>query len=426
MENDGWLAAPAARAVFMRLPVPIALISAAGEVVLENERFARYFDASRINPAQLEALDATEEEPWSLVRMPGRGGGMVDAWAQSFEVYGSRVLVLDELRSARWAPELKQLHARLAALEKLSATDHLTGAWNRAHFDRVIESELGRSARFRQPLSLLLLDLDHFKGINDTFGHQAGDVILQSFVRFVRQWTRSADVLFRWGGEEFVVLAVSTGYRHAAAFAEGLRRKIAAQDFPDIGSLSVSIGVAEHVGAESPAEWFHRVDEALYKAKQGGRNLVVVDPRGNSDAWATDSATSALHLVWQEAYESGNPVIDDEHRQLFDRANVLIDASFVQEETPEVFRAALDDLVAHVARHFAHEEALLEQHQYARLIPHKAAHARLLEKAAVLNDAARAGSATLGDIVNFVAAEVVVRHLLTMDRDFFTLFGERS
>jgi len=424
IENQGWLAEPAARAVFMRLPVPIALISAAGEVVLENERFARYFDASRINPVQLDGLDATEEEPWSLVRMPGRGGGMVDAWAQSFEVYGSRVLVLDELRSARWAPELKQLHARLAALEKLSATDHLTGAWNRAHFDRVIESELGRSARFRQPLSLLLLDLDHFKGINDTFGHQAGDVILQTF-RFVRQWTRSADVLFRWGGEEFVVLAVSTGYRHAAAFAEGLRRKIAAQDFPDAGSLSVSIGVAEHVGAETPADWFHRVDDALYKAKQGGRNRVVVDPRGNSDAWATDSATSALHLVWQEAYESGNPVIDEEHRQLFDLANVLIDASFVQENAPEVFRAALDDLLAHVAGHFAHEEALLEQRQYARLIPHKAAHARLLEKAAVLSDAARAGSATLGDVVNFVAAEVVARHLLTTDRDFFTLFGER-
>ena len=361
MKNHGWLAEPTARAVFMRLPVPIALISSTGEVVLENEQFARQFDASRIKPAQLEGLDATGEEPWRLVGMPRRDGKTIDAWAQLFEVHGSRVLVLDEVRSTRSPPELEQLHARLAILEKLIATDHLTGAWNRAQFDRIIESELGRSVRFRQPLSLLLLDIDHFKSVNDTFGHQAGDALLQGFVRFVKQWVRSVDLLFRWGGEEFVILAVSTGHRNAGSFAETLRRRIAAHAFPDVGPLSVSIGVAEHLGTESPAAWFHRVDEALYRAKQSGRNRVVVDRRGSSDAWGAASGLSALHLVWQEAYECGNPTIDDEHRQLFDLANVLIDASLVQDKTRDVFYTALDDLLAHVARHFADEEALPEE-----------------------------------------------------------------
>lgn len=423
-KDHGWLADPYARAVFMRLPIPLALVSSAGEILLVNDRFERHFDASRITLAQLERLQATEEEPWRLVSMPGRDGGPVEAWAQSFEVQGSRVLVLDELRSARWAPEVKQLHARLATLEKLSATDHLTGAWNRAHFDRVIESELGRSLRFGQPISLVMLDIDHFKHVNDTFGHQAGDAVLQELVHFIKQVVRSGDLLFRWGGEEFVILAFSTGHRAARSFAEGLRQKIADHAFPDIGRLSVSIGVAEYLSSESPAVWFHRADDALYRAKQNGRDRVVVDSRGNSDAWGS-SGVSVLHLVWQEAYDCGNATLDAQHRELFDLANVLIDASFEQRNTPEVLSAALDDLLAHVACHFAAEEALLEQHQYARLAPHKAAHARLLKKASTLKQAAAAGTVSLGDLVNFIVADVVAHHLFTMDRDFYPLFVER-
>lgn len=408
----------------MRLPIPLALISPAGEILLENEQFARHFDASRITPGHLERLHTSEEEPWRLVSMPGRDGGMVEAWAQSFEVQGSCVLVLDELRSARWAPEVRQLHARLATLEKLSATDHLTGAWNRAHFDRIVESELGRSLRFGQPISLVMLDIDHFKDINDRFGHLVGDSVLQELVQFIKQVVRSGDLLFRWGGEEFVILAFSTGHRAAGSFAEGLRQKIAEHAFPDIGRLSVSIGVAEYLSSESPALWFHRVDDALYRAKQCGRDRVVVDSRGNSDAWGAPGV-SALHLVWQEAYDCGNATVDAQHRQLFDLANVLIDASFEQRDTPAILHAALDDLLSHLARHFADEEALLEQHQYARLDPHKAAHARLLEKASMLEQAARAGTVSLGELVNFVVGDVVAHHLFTMDRDFHPLFAQR-
>jgi diguanylate cyclase (GGDEF)-like protein/hemerythrin-like metal-binding protein len=420
-KEHGWLAEPHARAVFMRLPIPLALISSVGEVLLVNDQFARHFDASRITPAHLERLDTSEEEPWRLVSMPGRDGGTAEAWAQLFEVQESRVLVLDELRSARWAPEVKQLHARLATLEKLSATDHLTGAWNRAHFDRIIESELGRSLRFGQPISLVMLDIDHFKHVNDTFGHLVGDAVLQELVQFIKQVVRSGDLLFRWGGEEFVILAFSTGHRAARSFAEGLRQKIAEHAFPDIGRLSVSIGVAEYLSSESPAVWFHRVDDALYRAKQGGRDRVVVDARGNSDAWGSSGA-SVLHLVWQEAYDCGNATLDAQHRQLFDLANALIDASLERRST---LNAALEELLAHVAHHFAAEEALLGEHQYSRLLPHKAAHARLLKKASALKQAADAGTVSLGDLVNFVVADVVAHHLFTMDRDFHPLFAER-
>jgi diguanylate cyclase (GGDEF)-like protein/hemerythrin-like metal-binding protein len=423
--NDyGSLADPAARTLFMRLPMPLALISSTGEITLQNERFARRFAASRMDEARLGSLDAAGEDPWRLVSLPDHDGGTIDVWAQSFEVQGTRVLVIDESRSASGAPASEQLHARLAALEKLSVTDHLTGAWNRAHLDNIIESELGRSVRFRQPLSLVLLDIDRFKHVNDTFGHQAGDSVLQEFVRFVKERMRIADLLFRWGGEEFIILAVSTGYRNARSFAEALRCKIAAQAFPVVGSLSVSIGVAEYLGPESATALFNRADEALRMAKQSGRDRVVVDARGSSDVWAAESGLSALRLEWREPYECGNATIDDGHRQLFDLANVLIDASFAQGTRPDVFYAALENLLAHVERHFADEEALLEQQHYPRLVPHKAAHARLLEKAAMLEHAARAGTASLGELVNFIAGDVIAQHLFTADRDFFSLVAK--
>jgi hemerythrin-like metal-binding protein len=244
-------------------------------------------------------------------------------------------------------------------------------------------------------------------------------------VPFVKQVIRSGDLLFRWGGEEFVILAFSTGYRNARSFAEGLRRRIAAHDFSRAGRLSVSIGVAEYLSSESADEWFQRADNALYAAKQSGRNRLVVDSRGNSDAWDA-SRLSVLHLIWREAYQCGNATIDDEHRELFDLANALIDAAFQQRETPAALHAALAALLSHVARHFADEEALLELHHYPRLAPHKAAHARLLNKASTLEQAARRGAVSLGELVNFIVGDLVAQHLFTMDRDFYPLFSPRA
>lgn len=332
---------------------------------------------------------------------------------------------VNDLAEARSAQELAQLQQRIAALEKLSATDYLTGVWNRAHMDHVIDGELERSARLRQPLSLMLLDIDHFKTINDTYGHQAGDEVLRELVGVTRAGIRNADLLFRWGGEEFAVLATSTGYRNTSVLAEVLRCKIEQHCFPHVGALTVSIGVAEHSASETADAWFRRADQALYLAKGGGRNRVVVDSCGNSDAWAAQTGKCALHLVWQEAYECGNATIDGEHRRLFELANAAIDASFLVGTAPELFCAALDALLAHAALHFSDEEALLEECGYERLRPHKAAHQHLLAKALVLKAGAEAGTVTLGSLVNFLANDLVAHHLFTMDRDFFPLFGAR-
>lgn len=311
---------------------------------------------------------------------------------------------------------------QLAELERQVASDCLTGLWNRAHFDRLLEAELDRSRRYRQPVSLILFDIDHFKGVNDAHGHQAGDTVLRELALTAQSALRAPDMLFRWGGEEFAILAPSTGHRGAHRLAEALRLRVADASFPAVGRLTISVGVAEHLDAESSNAWFRRADAMLYAAKQDGRNHVRTDARGNSDAWAEAQGPAALHLVWQESYECGEPDIDAEHRKLFGLANALIDAALTAADRDGDAARAFDRLLEHVATHFAHEEALLAQHGFAHLDAHRRTHAGLLGRAQALRQEWQNGAAGLGAIVEFLAGEVVARHLFKADREFFPLF----
>ena len=286
-------------------------------------------------------------------------------------------------------------------------------------------SELERSIRFNQPVSLIFLDIDHFKQINDAHGHQAGDAVLCELVQVIGVAARSSDMLFRWGGEEFLILAPSTGYRSGAVVAARIRDGVEQHRFEGVGRVTISAGVAEHLEAESVEVWFRRADEALYRAKHDGRNRVSVDQRGSSDGWAAESGPSVVRLVWQEAYECEQPTIDDQHRELFELANTLFDASFKSETSPEVFVAALDKLLAHIARHFADEEAILAQYGYKELKRHQLIHAGLMARAGELKTAVLAGKTTLGDLVEFVANIVIAHHLFREDRKFFPLFKKQ-
>ena len=195
---------------------------------------------------------------------------------------------------------------------------------------------------------------------------------------------------------------------------------MAAHSFQTVGPVTISVGVAERCGGETVHAFFDRLDAALYSAKNAGRDRVVVDRRGDSDLWVVEASRSALQLEWHEAYECGDPTIDGEHRELFALANQLIAA--VMQGDPAPFRSALDALLAHTQLHFANEEAILAAHSYADLEQHKRAHAGLLRRAAFLMERVDEGQATLGAIVEYLAQDVVARHLMVVDRAFFPLF----
>jgi hemerythrin len=423
--NDiAWLAEPHTHALFMQFPLPLAIVGSDGCVKQLNHCFESTFGREYLDSSQLQAiLDAPLEPDPMAFRCDTFA---VEVYLRAVKVGENQILVLEKAIDNNHSAELAALNQRIHELERISASDRLTGAWNRAHFDRVIAIELGRSVRYRQPVSLIFFDIDHFKLVNDTYGHAVGDKVLCELVNVMNANIRSSDMLFRWGGEEFAILASSTSYQAAGKLAEILRSKIAEHCIEGVGQITVSLGVAEYLSGESDDHWFKRADAALYTAKNSGRNRVVTDTTGSSDVWADGRENSMiLRLSWHDAYACGQPVIDEEHHQLFDLANTLMNAAFSRGEKPQEFKAALEKLLAHVVKHFADEEAILAAHHYPELALHARAHKRLVERALQLRDEALSGGVTMGELVDFLADEVVARHMLKMDRGFYPLFNNQ-
>jgi len=169
-----------------------------------------------------------------------------------------------------------ELRAARHNIEVLARTDSLTGLWNRRHFEDTVEIEIERARRYGTPLSLLTLDADHFKRINDSHGHHVGDDVLRKIAQLLGQQIRRSDLLCRWGGEEFMVLVPETDGDRAATMAEKIRQRVAAHEFEGVGRVTVSIGVGQAGRGETADAWLRRVDAALYQAKQRGRNRVVL------------------------------------------------------------------------------------------------------------------------------------------------------
>jgi diguanylate cyclase (GGDEF)-like protein len=160
------------------------------------------------------------------------------------------------------------------ALSRLAVTDQLTGASNRLRLSQVLASELDRSKRYGQPLSVIMFDIDHFKLVNDTHGHAAGDDLLRELARLVMAAIRHVDTLFRYGGEEFLVTVPQVSQPGAVHLAEKLRALVAGHTFPRGITATISLGVAEFRPGETADALMARVDAALYRAKEGGRNRV--------------------------------------------------------------------------------------------------------------------------------------------------------
>jgi len=171
-----------------------------------------------------------------------------------------------------WNRKLRRLNREL---ERLSVTDRLTGLYNRLYLDETLVREIRRAERYPAGFSVILLDVDHFKQVNDVHGHPEGDRVLVELSRRLRANTRQTDVVGRWGGEEFMVICPQTEYPGALILAENLRASIAATDFPVAGRVTVSLGVGCFRLGDQPNDLVARVDVALYQAKTQGRNRVV-------------------------------------------------------------------------------------------------------------------------------------------------------
>lgn len=172
--------------------------------------------------------------------------------------------------------ENSELKLQKEALVKMSITDPLTGLYNRVKIEETFLYEQKQSIRHDDPLSIILMDLDFFKSVNDLYGHNAGDIFLQEVADILRDTFRTTDIVGRWGGEEFLIVLPKTDLMTAQEIALKLRDRMQETEFTDIGNRTSSCGVATLLENESLVNMIQRADSALYLAKDNGRNRVEV------------------------------------------------------------------------------------------------------------------------------------------------------
>jgi len=219
-------------------------------------------------------------------RIRGIEAGADDFVSKPFNRVELLTRIKSLLRIKRLHDDLEQkvleLEKAKAKLRKLAVTDGLTGLFNYRAFRRQLHLEISRSKRFDLPVSLLMMDIDHFKNYNDRFGHPNGDRVLKRFARILRENVREVDCLARYGGEEFALILPGTDKKSAKTAAEKLRRLVERSPFPyaeklPSGRVTMSVGVTSFPGDTQDEEELIRFsDKALYRAKKGGRNRTVL------------------------------------------------------------------------------------------------------------------------------------------------------
>lgn len=302
--------------------------------------------------------------------------------------------------------------------QQMILRDKLTGIWNRRKLEEVGEGEVQRLVRQGTLTSLLMLDLDDFKEINDSLGHAAGDAALQAVTSSWLSILRSTDILGRWGGEEFVVILPGTSVNDALLIAETLRAATSSTTVGGTSGITVSIGVSSCLSYDSWKSWFDRADAALYRAKTAGKNQVCHDI---PIEW--QDGASLIH--WSPLFEAGNSELDADHRQLVERANQLLRSVRSNGDKATVTQY-LNEIGLDMRRHFAREELAIVEINPNGLRRHRAEHAAMLDRLAFLTDRLLKDALPLEALVQFVAFEMCAHHIAGSDRQVLSAIHQED
>lgn len=421
------------RLAFEDAGLGIALVDLAGNIFEANRACSELFGRTNDELIRLNILDIwvpeDRVEAMAEFRNAARGSKANAAYERRYRNKKGEIVFAEVMRrlvqsqsgtpmffvaTFRDITETKRLQAML---EERASTDPLTGAMNRLGIEERVGYELMRSDRYGDKLSLVLIDLDHFKVVNDTYGHLAGDRILRGFCDIARSCLRSTDSLGRVGGEEFVALLSETGMTGAQIFAERLRSTLADFRFDGDIRITASMGVAAHRKGEELSSLMERADCSMYRAKQSGRNRVVLDSGDVEREEARKVQGHDLNLHWKSSYLSGQPLIDAEHQELFRLVNLIL-VAMSDEEAEKRVLPLVHELFEHIQTHFTHEEELLRAAGFPGAEAHAAMHRELAERACGLIRLFELGQDSAGNLLGFLIQNVVARHMLRDDCQF--------
>jgi diguanylate cyclase (GGDEF)-like protein/hemerythrin-like metal-binding protein/PAS domain S-box-containing protein len=323
------------------------------------------------------------------------------------------------IASFRDINERKRLQA---TLEEQCAIDPLTGALTKSSFEDRANVEVSRASRHGHKLSLLLIDLDYMRVVNDRYGFEAGNQVLRELSETARKCLRTTDLFGRWGGDEFLVLLPDTPPDGAMRVAERIRTAIESFSFPEDLRMTVSVGVAGGRDDESFLSMLNRADDCLFNAKQGGRNRSIIDERDQARGGANKARLGHfLELPWKRGYTSNHSGIDSEHRRIFQITNRIL-AVMAADGSPSELISLADDLLIEVVLHFTHEEELLAAAAYPAIESHKQRHRNLFAQAAELSERMKNGDGTARDLLGFVIHDLISLHILQEDPEYYALF----
>lgn len=304
------------------------------------------------------------------------------------------------------------LHVKNQLLNDLIIKDDLTGVYNRYYFDNEIKEEVDRNDRYHSKFSLILFDIDKFKNVNDTYGHDIGDQILITIAGTVKDIIKKPDTFARWGGEEFVILLPQTSLDGAYNCAERIRKVLENITHSNVGRVTSSFGVIESHYMETPLEMFKRVDELLYLAKQNGRNRVEIEQS------QTYSPVSSLKLSWSNDYNSGNKIIDIQHRYLLTLMNRL-NYAFLSNADKETIKEMVESLTKHTKYHFNCEEKIIKETNYNQLDRHKLEHEKLIRQFKKFYNQFLDSTLEYEKLFEFILNKIVWNHLIKFDKGYF-------
>jgi diguanylate cyclase (GGDEF)-like protein/hemerythrin-like metal-binding protein len=304
-------------------------------------------------------------------------------------------------------------------LQNLHETDTLTGLPNRASLERMVEEIYTKNINEEMVHSLIMVDMDLLKNVNDTYGHQAGDDVLRELGSILKASMRKMDIVYRWGGDEFLIFAYNTDGPTAMQIAERLRSIINETQFPMTGHVTASFGVAQSRKGESFDKWFRRTDFCLSKAKKEGRNRVEDWESFINIVWKLG------HIPWIRILISGNDTLDDEHRHILDEINDLFN-----DVNPYANEDKQYDLITHFVTEYEHhmekEEKLFQDSEFPLTDHHKAEHQRihgdLIEQKLKLKNK----TTDYFSIVDYIIREIFVYHMTMEDTKFFPYLKTRE
>lgn len=300
----------------------------------------------------------------------------------------------------------------LAEVNQLATLDGLTRLWNRSSMEERLQTETTRAQRYNNPLSMIMFDLDRFKHVNDTLGHDIGDEVLKRIAGLGKTLLRGSDIFGRWGGEEFLVILPQTTLEGALLVAEKIRQTMEMYWHEQAGVVTASFGVAAWAQGENSTSFWKRVDNALYRAKTNGRNLVSVSIEDQNFSRVLS------HITWMPEWETGDQKIDQMHCQILNYINKFLDYSLT-ETSHKTIIASLDEFYTLFQELCTYEEEILEQTKYPDLDAQRTEHQAVLGHIQSLISGYQHREINPVTMYCYITDHIIVGHLINSDMKYF-------